>query len=285
MDLLLLSNGNMQFKDFAMGMSSDTVIEILTFKELDYSRHNNDQKNGYNLIIPNYVQLRNCSTRYDLVLSINNTGHLIGFDFSKSDCSKFIGKFAYKELNAYLEEFLNFNRGAFHSKHVVGNDMGFVNRSFDNGVTTIWLYYNMFETETDVSLSFWTDVEEAKTVLDAKRIVFKILSESYPSQKIISKHPKIVRKILIAVIFILAALASLIFAYSAGYTNAKCEASHTINTFEEGNVYVSDSPSSKRYHKDRNCQALKITTGKITKTNETNAIDQGKTLCGWCRKK
>jgi hypothetical protein len=30
-----------------------------------------------------------------------------------------------------------------------------------------------------------------------------------------------------------------------------------------GNVYVSDSPGSKRYHKDRNCPALKRTTGKI----------------------
>lgn len=51
-----------------------------------------------------------------------------------------------------------------------------------------------------------------------------------------------------------------------------------------GNVYVSDSPGSKRYHKDRNCPALKRTTGKITRTDETNAIDQGKTLCGWCGK-
>lgn len=51
-----------------------------------------------------------------------------------------------------------------------------------------------------------------------------------------------------------------------------------------GNVYVSDSPGSKRYHKDRNCPALKITTGKITRTDESNAIDQGKTLCGWCGK-
>ena len=99
MDLLLLSNGNVQFKDFAIGMSADAVIEILTFKELDYSRHSNDQKSGYNLIVPNYVQLRNRSTRYDLILSINNTERLIGFDFSKSNCSNFIGKFAYKELN------------------------------------------------------------------------------------------------------------------------------------------------------------------------------------------
>lgn len=51
-----------------------------------------------------------------------------------------------------------------------------------------------------------------------------------------------------------------------------------------GNVYVSDSPGSKRYHKDRNCPALKRTTGKITRTDESNAIDQGKTLCGWCGK-
>ena len=52
-----------------------------------------------------------------------------------------------------------------------------------------------------------------------------------------------------------------------------------------GNVYVSDSPGSKRYHKDRNCQALKRSAGHITATDEANAIDQGKTLCGWCGKK
>lgn len=51
-----------------------------------------------------------------------------------------------------------------------------------------------------------------------------------------------------------------------------------------GNVYVSDSPGSKRYHKDRNCPALKRSTGKITFTDEASAIDQGKTLCGWCGK-
>lgn len=50
------------------------------------------------------------------------------------------------------------------------------------------------------------------------------------------------------------------------------------------NVFVSDSPGSKRYHKDRNCPALKRTAGKITRTDESNAIDQGKTLCGWCGK-
>lgn len=53
---------------------------------------------------------------------------------------------------------------------------------------------------------------------------------------------------------------------------------------KEGSVYVSDSPGSKRYHKDRNCQALKRSTGHITVTDEANAIDQGKTLCGWCGK-
>lgn len=51
-----------------------------------------------------------------------------------------------------------------------------------------------------------------------------------------------------------------------------------------GNVYVSDSPGSKRYHKDRNCPALKRSTGKITFTDEASAIGQGKTLCGWCGK-
>lgn len=45
-------------------------------------------------------------------------------------------------------------------------------------------------------------------------------------------------------------------------------------------AYESDSPGSKRYHKDRNCPALKRSTGKITSTDEARAIDQGKTLCG-----
>lgn len=55
-------------------------------------------------------------------------------------------------------------------------------------------------------------------------------------------------------------------------------------SYKEGSVYVSDSPGSKRYHKDRNCQALKRSTGHITATDEANAIGQGKTLCGWCGK-
>lgn len=67
-------------------------------------------------------------------------------------------------------------------------------------------------------------------------------------------------------------------------SNAEADVFQTEVT-EGGNVYVSDSPGSKRYHKDRNCPALKRTTGKITRTDESNAIDQGKTLCGWCGKK
>lgn len=285
MDLLLLSNGNVQFKDFAIGMSADAVIEILTFKELDYSRHSNDHKPGYNLIVPNYVQLRNRSTHYDLILSINNTERLIGFDFSKSNCSNFIGKFAYKELNMYLDEFLNGAIGGFWDKHAVSNDEGFVNRSLDNGVTSIWIYYNKFETGVDVSLAFWTDVEEINTVLDAKKIVFQLLSSSHSKQEVTSRQPRFVRKVLVAFIFVLVALVSLVFTYSAGYTNAKWKVSHSIRAVDEGDYYISDSPGSKRYHKDRNCPALKRTTGKITRTDETNAIDQGKTLCGWCGKK
>ena len=65
-------------------------------------------------------------------------------------------------------------------------------------------------------------------------------------------------------------------------SSSNAEAGQTEVT--AGNVYVSDSPGSKRYHKDRNCPALKRTTGKITRTDESNAIDQGKTLCGWCGK-
>ena len=71
---------------------------------------------------------------------------------------------------------------------------------------------------------------------------------------------------------------------SSSSSNAEADGFQTEVTVE-GNVYVSDSPGSKRYHKDRNCPALKRTTGKITATDEANAIDQGKTLCGWCGKK
>lgn len=78
----------------------------------------------------------------------------------------------------------------------------------------------------------------------------------------------------------------LMLGYSFGkLSSSSAEAgSFQTETSEGGNVYVSDSPGSKRYHKDRNCPALKRTTGKITRTDETNAIDQGKTLCGWCGK-
>lgn len=71
---------------------------------------------------------------------------------------------------------------------------------------------------------------------------------------------------------------------SSSSINAEADAFQTEVTAGD-NVYVSDSPGSKRYHMDRNCPALKRTTGKITRTDETNAIDQGKTLCGWCGKK
>lgn len=70
---------------------------------------------------------------------------------------------------------------------------------------------------------------------------------------------------------------------SSSSNNAEADAFQTEVT-AGGNVYVSDSPGSKRYHKYRNCPALKRTTGKITRTDESNAIDQGKTLCGWCGK-
>lgn len=70
---------------------------------------------------------------------------------------------------------------------------------------------------------------------------------------------------------------------SSSSSNAEADGFQTEVT-AGGNVYVSDSPGSKRYHKDRNCQALKRSTGHITATDEANAIDQGKTLCGWCGK-
>nr|DAH10040.1 MAG TPA: Metal binding domain of Ada [Caudoviricetes sp.] len=68
------------------------------------------------------------------------------------------------------------------------------------------------------------------------------------------------------------------------FSNAEADGFQT-EVAAGGNVYVSDSPGSKRYHKDRNCPALKRSTGKITSIDEANAIDQGKTLCGWCGKK
>ena len=70
---------------------------------------------------------------------------------------------------------------------------------------------------------------------------------------------------------------------SSSSNNAEADAFQTEVTVGS-KVYVSDSPGSKRYHKDRNCQALKRSTGHITATDEANAIDQGKTLCGWCGK-
>ena len=70
---------------------------------------------------------------------------------------------------------------------------------------------------------------------------------------------------------------------SSSSSNAEADGFQT-EVSSGGNVYVSDSPGSKRYHKDRNCQALKRSTGHITATDEANAIDQGKTLCGWCGK-
>lgn len=70
---------------------------------------------------------------------------------------------------------------------------------------------------------------------------------------------------------------------SSSSSNAEANSFQTAET-AGGNVYVSDSPGSKRYHKDRNCPALKRTTGKITFIDEASAIDQGKTLCGWCGK-
>lgn len=70
---------------------------------------------------------------------------------------------------------------------------------------------------------------------------------------------------------------------SSSSSNAEADGFQTEVT-AGGNVYVSDSPGSKRYHKDRNCPALKRTTGKVTATDEAYAINHGKTLCGWCGK-
>lgn len=66
-------------------------------------------------------------------------------------------------------------------------------------------------------------------------------------------------------------------------SNVEAE-TYQVEAIGGGKVYVSDSPGSKRYHKDRDCQALRRSTGRITATDEANAQDQGKTLCGWCGK-
>lgn len=70
---------------------------------------------------------------------------------------------------------------------------------------------------------------------------------------------------------------------SSSSSNAEADGFQT-EVIAGGNVYVSDSPGSKRYHKDRNCPALKRTTCNITATDEAYAINHGKTLCGWCGK-
>ena len=78
----------------------------------------------------------------------------------------------------------------------------------------------------------------------------------------------------------------LMLGYSIGRLSSSSSNAEAFQTgaTKGGNVYVSDSPGSKRYHRDRNCPALKRSTGNITRTDEANAIDQGKTLCGWCGK-
>ena len=58
---------------------------------------------------------------------------------------------------------------------------------------------------------------------------------------------------------------------SSSSSSAEADAFQTEVT-SGGKVYVSDSPGSMRYHKDRNCPALKRSTGKITATDEANAI-------------
>lgn len=70
---------------------------------------------------------------------------------------------------------------------------------------------------------------------------------------------------------------------SSSSNNAEADAFQTEVTVGS-KVYVSDSPGSKRYHKDRNCPAFKRTTGHIAATDENDAVSQGKTLCGWCGK-
>lgn len=282
MDLKLLSNGNMGFEDFVIGMTADEVFEILSFKDLDFSKHYNETKKTYNLIIDNYVQIHSGSTRYDLVLSIDESKHLSGFDISKSNCSKFIGKYAYKELANSLHSFIVNHPGEFLSKHVVDNEDGFINQSHDNGLTSIWLYYNNYGKEVDVALGFWSDILESDDPIDARRLYFSFLNSNsrvVNNQKQNTRHVSYPLWIFFAVLLL---TFGLIVSYSVGYSNAKSDDFSLIDVSDR--VYVSDSPGSKRYHKDRNCQALKRSTGHITATDEANAIGQGKTLCGWCGK-
>lgn len=282
MDFKLLPNGNIGFKDFVIGMTADEVFETISFKELDFSKHYNETKKSYNLIINNYVQVRTSSTRYDLVLSIDESKHLSGFGFSKSNCSKFIGKFAYKELADCLHSFIMSHPSEFWNKHAVDNEVGFVNHSYDNGMTSIWLYFNDYGKEVDVSLGFWSDILESDDPIDARRLYFRFLNSNnriVNDRKQNSRHVSYPLRLFLAVLIL---TFGLVISYSVGYSNAKSEDTCLIGVSDK--VYVSDSPGSKRYHRDRNCQALRRSTGHISATDEANAIDQGKTLCGWCGK-
>ena len=131
-------------------------------------------------------------------------------------------------------------------------------------------------------------VQREKRILELKLMKYDKAFLTFGLQK--RTLHKFIRKIrcLLYIGLVTFFLGLLMLGYSIGRlssssSNAEADAFQTGAT-EGGNVYVSDSPGSKRYHKDRNCPALKRSTGNITRTDEANAIDQGKTLCGWCGK-
>lgn len=133
-----------------------------------------------------------------------------------------------------------------------------------------------------MSLVFWSDILESDDPIDARRLYFRFLNSNsriVNDRKQNSRHVSYPLWIFLAVLIF---TFGLVILYSVGFSNAKSEDTCLIGVSDK--VDVSDSPGSKRYHRDRNCQALKRSTGHITATDENDAVSQGKTLCCWCGK-
>lgn len=48
-----------------------------------------------------------------------------------------------------------------------------------------------------------------------------------------------------------------------------------------GNVFICTGSSSKRYHYKKNCRGLSACKAAIRSVSKANAIEFGRTLCGW----
>lgn len=83
-------------------------------------------------------------------------------------------------------------------------------------------------------------------------------------------------------------LSMLLMGYAIGtFTTASRHSSAEVDNQKElvdGNVFVSGSPGSRRYHLSRDCPALRRSNGSVTETSVATAEANGKTLCGWCGK-